>query len=291
MSLARQAKQHRRTELAADPKIRRVYCEVLVSQLHFHSMSFTVPDGESGAMPGEQERTAPEREATEPSEPEPEPSGPEPEPDEPEPEPEPSKPEPEPGSTENPLEITDPRALRALAHPARLAILQHLALDGPATATECAEVAGLSPSACSYHLRALARYGFVDEDPSGGVDRRHRPWRARVVSITGRSDHDRPAALRAASRLLAETMQVRTEEVRAEYLDREAEYPPDWQRAAGWSQDVLHVTAAELDEVRHKMQAILAEYRRLTREDRPPGARRVHVILDFTPWFPPDADA
>jgi len=264
-------------------------------------MSFTVPDGESGAMPSEHERSAPEREATEPSEPEPEPSGPEPrpsgpepEPNEPEPEPEPEAepgPGPEPGSTENPLEITDPRALRALAHPARLAILQHLALDGPATATECAEVAGLSPSACSYHLRALARYGFVDEDPSGGVDRRHRPWRARVVSITGRSDHDRPAALRAASRLLAETMQVRTEEVRAAYLDREAEYPPDWQRAAGWSQDVLHVTAAELDEVRHKMQAILAEYRRLTREDRPPGARRVHVILDFTPWFPPDADA
>ena len=57
------------------------------------------------------------------------------------------------GSQETPVEISDPRALRALAHPARLAILQHLVLDGPATATECAEVAGLSPSACSYHLR------------------------------------------------------------------------------------------------------------------------------------------
>ncbi len=31
-------------------------------------------------------------------------------------------------------------------------------------ATECAQVAGLSPSACSYHLRTLARYGFVEED-------------------------------------------------------------------------------------------------------------------------------
>ena len=72
---------------------------------------------------------------------------------------------PEAGTPENPLEISDPRALRALAHPARLSLLQHLVLDGPATATECAEVAGLSPSACSYHLRALARYGFVDEDP------------------------------------------------------------------------------------------------------------------------------
>src|SRR5579859_585429 len=100
-----------------------------------------------------------------------------------------------PGTPENPLPITDPRTMRGLAHPARLAILQHLVLDGPATATECAEVAGLSPSACSYHLRALARYGFVDEDPSGGSDRRHRPWRARFVSITVGSDPSRPEAV------------------------------------------------------------------------------------------------
>lgn len=199
--------------------------------------------------------------------------------------------EPEPGSEGNPLEISDPRALRALAHPARLAILQHLVLDGPATATECAEVAGLSPSACSYHLRALARYGFVDEDPSGGSDRRHRPWRALFVSITVGSDPSRPEAVRAASRLLVESLQVRSDEVRADYLDREAEYPPEWQRAAGGSQDVLHVTAAELDEIRTRIREILAQNRRLRRQDQPPGARRVHVMLDFTPWFSPDTQA
>jgi DNA-binding transcriptional ArsR family regulator len=200
-------------------------------------------------------------------------------------------PGPSPGSdsADKPLEISDPRALRALAHPARLAILQHLVLDGPATATECAEVAGLSPSACSYHLRALARYGFVDEDPSGGADRRHRPWRARFVAITVGSDPRRPEAVRAASRLLVESLQARFDEVRADYLDREAEYPPQWQRAAGSSQDVLHVTASELEQIRDKIHQILAESRRLRREDQPPGARRVHVMLDFTPWFTPDA--
>jgi DNA-binding transcriptional ArsR family regulator len=195
----------------------------------------------------------------------------------------------EPYSADKPLEISDPRALRALAHPARLAILQHLVLDGPATATECAEVAGLSPSACSYHLRALARYGFVDEDPSGGADRRHRPWRARFVSITVGSDPGRPKAVRAASRLLVESLQARFDEVRADYLDREGEYPPEWQLAAGSSQDVLHVTPGELEQIRDKIRQILAESRRLRREDQPPGARRVHVMLDFTPWFAPDA--
>lgn len=199
--------------------------------------------------------------------------------------------EPEPGSLENPLEITDPRALRALAHPARLSILQHLVLDGPATATECAEVVGLSPSACSYHLRALARYGFVDEDPSGGPDRRHRPWRARVVAITIGSDPNRPEAVKMASRLLVESVRASFDEARAEYLDRESEYPARWQRAAGSSQnDVLHVTPEELDEAIAKLRQVLSEYRRLRPEDRPPGARRVHVMLDFTPGFKPDAE-
>jgi DNA-binding transcriptional ArsR family regulator len=223
-------------------------------------MSFIAQD-EGGPGPGGPERTGPEPAA-----------------------------EPETGTAENPLEISDPRALRALAHPARLSILQHLVLDGPATATECAEVAGLSPSACSYHLRALARYGFVDEDPSGGLDRRHRPWRARVVAITVGSDPNRPEAVRSASRLLVESVRASFDEVRADYLDRESEYPAAWQRAAGSSQDVLHVTPEELDEAVVKVRQLLGEYRRLRPQDRPPDARRVHVMLDFTPWFTPDAE-
>src|SRR5215207_3257321 len=80
--------------------------------------------------------------------------------------------------------VSDPQALRALAHTGRYAILERLQTRGPATATECAEAAGLSPSACSYHLRLLARHGFVEEDTSEGAttgrrsDGRERVWRA-----------------------------------------------------------------------------------------------------------------
>src|SRR5262245_27962599 len=68
--------------------------------------------------------------------------------------------------------------MRALAHPARLEILELLSLakEG-ATATECAEVVGLSPSATSYHLRALAKVGMIQEGPSRG-DGRERVWQA-----------------------------------------------------------------------------------------------------------------
>lgn len=73
------------------------------------------------------------------------------------------------GRPDNPLPLTDADAMRALAHPARIALLQHLALEGARTATECAPVVGLSPSACSYHLRQLARYGFVAQDQAAAA--------------------------------------------------------------------------------------------------------------------------
>ena len=82
-------------------------------------------------------------------------------------------------------------------------------------------------------------------------------------------------------------MRASFDEVRAEYLDRESRYPAKWQRAAGSSQDVLHVTPEELEAAVAKVQQVLSEYRRLRPQNRPPEARRVHVMLDFTPWFAP----
>lgn len=193
----------------------------------------------------------------------------------------------EPGSLENPIEITDPRALRALAHPARIAIMQHMILDGPATATECAGAAGLSPSACSYHLRALAKYGFVAAEPGHAVDQRHRPWRARLVAMSFGEDPDRSGTLRIADRLLLESIQAWTDDLRTSYYDREADYPREWQTAAGSTQAFLHVTAAELTELRAKISGLLAGYVRLNPADRPAGARRVHAHAEFTPGFAP----
>lgn len=80
------------------------------------------------------------------------------------------------------LEIRDPQVMRALAHPARLAILEHLMSGETGTATECAAVSGLSPSATSYHLRALAKVGLVEEAASRG-DGRERVWRSGVAGL------------------------------------------------------------------------------------------------------------
>jgi hypothetical protein len=102
-------------------------------------------------------------------------------------------------------------------------------------------------------------------------------------------DRDQPDAVRAAGRLLTESLLARFEEVRAEYLDHASEYPAEWREAAGWNQDVVHVTAAELTALRAEIQAVLARYRRLDQADRPAAARRVHALVDLIPWFDPDA--
>jgi DNA-binding transcriptional ArsR family regulator len=203
--------------------------------------------------------------------------------------PEPAAPEPAaPGTQGNPLKLTDPRMMRALAHQARIAIWSHLGLRGPATATECAEIAGLSPSACSYHLRTLARYGFVEEDLASAADGRERPWRARMLYFTMEADPGQPAATGVASRLLVENLRAAGEENRARYINRQSEYPADWQAAAGEMFSVAHVTPDELNQLRARLQEVMLPYVRLDPAERPPGVLPVRILLDFFPWFGPE---
>ena len=194
----------------------------------------------------------------------------------------------EPGMPGNPVTLTDPKMMRALAHQARIAIWTHLGMRGPATATECAEIAGLSPSACSYHLRTLARYGFVEEDPASAADGRERPWRARMLAFTIGDGPDVPAATQVASQLLAENIRASAEEIRARFMARKSEYPADWQTAAGEVFSVAHVTPDELNELRAKVLDVMVPYVRLDRAERSPGALPVRVMLDLFPWFGPE---
>src|SRR5699024_3203193 len=77
------------------------------------------------------------------------------------------------------MRITDPRAMRALAHPLRIELFERLAIEGTATASELAPLVGSTPSNCSFHLRTLAEAGFIERVP--GHAGRERPWR--VIDI------------------------------------------------------------------------------------------------------------
>lgn len=92
-------------------------------------------------------------------------------------------PGPDPGSKRRPrqetkVEITDPKAIRALAHAARLEVISELySTQSSRTATELAQQTGLTPSAMSYHLRALQKWGIVVPAETAG-DARERRWKA-----------------------------------------------------------------------------------------------------------------
>ena len=83
---------------------------------------------------------------------------------------------------DNPHRITEPREMRALAHPLRLRLLGLLRVEGPATATGLADTVGESPALVSYHLRQLDAYNFVEEAPELASDGRERWWRAAQAS-------------------------------------------------------------------------------------------------------------
>lgn len=176
------------------------------------------------------------------------------------------------------VRLSDPRAIRALAHPARLAVIEELYSGGlDLTATECAELAGLSPSAMSYHLRALERAGIVQRAPSTG-DGRERPWRAAGRSLQVDSQRT-SAAADAASDALGSTVLAQLMTQYGEYHARRAEESPAWREAAGVSTGHLWLLPEEVQRIQREIFDAMEPYRGRSAGSRPDGARRVRLGL------------
>ena len=166
-------------------------------------------------------------------------------------------------------------ALTALAHPTRLALIEAIGLSGALTATQASGVVGESPTACAYHLRTLARLGFIEE--AGGGRGRERPWQ---LAQSGMSigDSDDPAAARAAralSRVLTERFIGR---IRAFEL-ASSQFPEDVREATGTLQSVVFATPAELAELRADVLALISRYiDRIDPARRPPGSHPFEMV-------------
>jgi DNA-binding transcriptional ArsR family regulator len=165
--------------------------------------------------------------------------------------------------------------MRALAHPARIEIIDYLNNTGAAvTATECADMVGLSPSATSYHLRELAKYGLVEQAPSRG-DGRERVWQSAGSGLRIKGDMAQPGA-REAERALVDAYLTKDFQRTRDWVARKADEPDDWRDASVLMRLQLLLTAEELIEVNKQVTAILDPYRqRVRRTDPPAGARQV----------------
>ena len=177
------------------------------------------------------------------------------------------------------LRLTDPRAMRALAHPVRMALLEALAHAGTLTATQASEALGESPANCAFHLRTLAKYGYVEE--AGGGKGRERPWRRSHVGlrISGAGlDPQAEIAADEVSDFWFDTLLARARSA----LSRRRSWPAEWQGSGltGASEDVLYVTREEAEELSAEIRQVGRRFEdRLDHpERRPPGAMPIEVI-------------
>jgi DNA-binding transcriptional ArsR family regulator len=169
--------------------------------------------------------------------------------------------------------IEDVELMRALAHPLRSALLDHLMAVGPRTASECAAAVGSTASNCSWHLRQLAQHGLVER--AEGEDGRERPWRACQVGL---EFGDAPA-LRGPQLAVVGTTLGRERELTERFLDSAERLEKEWRDASGINTYSLRVTAEELDALVNRIDAIVRPYVGAIREDAPEEAQPVHLGL------------
>ncbi|MER5199084.1 winged helix-turn-helix domain-containing protein [Streptomyces sp. NPDC002755] len=189
-----------------------------------------------------------------------------------------------------PVELGDLAALRALAQPRRQRMLEHLTLHGPATSATLARALGLNTGSTSYHLRELARYGFVEETdaerPAHRGENGENPAEARQAEPSTHRERwwravpgDRRFPPR--SRQSAEMRLVMDELNHHAYaadldlferLQRDAEDDDPWADAFPYSRGTIRLTLPELQDFFEEYIALLNRYKRPA-SATPPGAR------------------
>ena len=177
------------------------------------------------------------------------------------------------------FEITDPQAMRALAHPVRLAALSYLQKNGPATATQLSVHVGASPSVTSWHLRHLETFGLVSDSPppDGGSDKRQRWWRSAARGFRFEMP-ETPEGAEAGRMLRTEMMSQALDHVQQWLSDSEPVLDPAWSRSTGSSNTLLTITLDEAEAIENAIEDLLAPYVQRGDTGAPTDARPVRLI-------------
>ena len=178
--------------------------------------------------------------------------------------------------------VNEPERIRALAHPLRLALLDLLEEEGEATATRCAEVTGDSVASCSFHLRILAKYGFIEPGARRG---REKPWRVVSRRRTTKPDFDDPASVRAVGALAELTLLAETERIRGFLLGAAHRLPTELRDGIAIMKSGFWATPDELKQLSQDLQALAERFSgRWENPDlRPEGSRPARLFAVLNP--------
>jgi len=191
----------------------------------------------------------------------------------------------DPGEPQEGLRLTDPKAMRALAHPVRMALLELFSVTETLTATQASEMLGESPANCAFHLRTLAKYGYLKE--AGGGRGRERPWAIvnPTIAVSGRDQKQAQAVL--AAKALTDLWHERILDRIQRALSANS-WPAGWEHAAQSSSGVFYLTAEETVQLARELHKVTMRYekRRTDPSLRPAGA----LPVEFTFFGYPRAD-
>jgi DNA-binding transcriptional ArsR family regulator len=183
-----------------------------------------------------------------------------------------------------PVRTMDLEALKALAHPLRVQIVDTLSTYGAFTASGLAERLGESSGATSYHLRQLEKHNFVREVEGRGTARER--WWERVPGAirVGNTNEYGSEAGRAASQLVLNEWTNSRERNLRDFVDRgESELPEDWAEASTVSLANISVTVEQLAEITAGLETFIDEKLAQYRGQRIAGARPVQVQIAAFP--------
>lgn len=184
----------------------------------------------------------------------------------------------------------DPASLKALSHPLRAELFRALQ-DGPATSTHLAKRVGGSTGTVSWHLRELARFGFIEDEPERG-NGRERWWRVIVpgttLDIRDEGIADDPVTLAAARWFARDSLRVQN--ARAEHWVATAEsWPQEWIGASFLREDIVALTPAQLLALQRDIDEVIGRHRVPPGENPYPHARTVHLAMHAFPDGEPGA--
>jgi DNA-binding transcriptional ArsR family regulator len=175
-------------------------------------------------------------------------------------------------------DVTKPEELKALAHPLRQRMLYHLAFVGSASSTSLARAFGESTGSTSYHLRQLARFGFIEEDPERSRGR-ERWWRLVPLDLRDLSEELTGTA---EARQLGRIRFERDRSLVDRYLANRHRFGR-LAEAAMFSSSATHLTEDELSCFTEEYVALLKRWFRPP-EERPAEAAPIAVLFYAFPW-------
>ncbi|SMQ65399.1 transcriptional regulator, ArsR family [Devosia lucknowensis] len=185
----------------------------------------------------------------------------------------------------------DAMALRALAHPQRMRMLGMLRMDGPATATGLAARLGMNSGATSYHLRQLARHGFIVEDEERG-SARDRWWKAAHESTVFHTDGSDDETLDASIAFAEAALQAQIGQMK-QALARHVTLPEEWRAASTLSDLSIPLSAPEARALVERLNQVIAAAMETAPKlggPYPPGVEPFTIMLHAFP-HPPEEDA